>query len=490
MKRVQKGLSLALALALCGSLLAGCGGQTTAPAQDGDTAGEPAAEAGEADAAQSGGETAAGLAALIAASEAPTAVSLTYDLSGVGTAGGGQVEFEEYVYYTEAPDSDDCSLSQVNSVSFDADDTSAFQSSNADSHYVGGAYYGTNADYDLVRSEAPTVEPLAAAPGTKLLAAAAAVEPTTAANEYDTLVETYAFSLEGEALKEVVEDACPGLLDGLDSAADWSAVTGDWTVEVSEHGSLNSAVLDSPSLGALFRAGADQANCSELTLGVSFAYDNEFFYPPKDLSSAADGEAAAVKTIPELLGAALGESAADAVTDAMQQEMEECEEVEVEGEGSVTLYYGDVQVEFSLPTEVPNYDKISQIQPNLAILSHDLFVEDIVDGVNRNDSGRTRVMLEAGTPEEILSAYVTDGAEEAAEEATIGGYEGLRAFSESEAVNLSGETIVNKNYFFVTDMGGGVTLFLAVESTYEQGKEPSMLNENTLEILLNHCTVL
>ncbi len=486
MKRVQKGLSLVLALALCGSLLAGCGGQTTAPAQDGDTAGEPAAEAGEADAAQSGGETAAGLAALIAASEAPTAVSLTYDLSGVGTAGGGQVEFEEYVYYTEAPDSDDCSLSQVNSVSFDADDTSAFQSSNADSYYVGGAYYGTNADYDLVRSETPTVEPLAAAPGTKLLAAAAACEPTTAANEYDTLVETYAFSLEGEALKEVVEDACPGLLDGLDSAADWSAVTGDWTVEVSEHGSLNSAVLDSPSLGALFLAGADQANCSELTLGVSFAYDNEFFYPPEDLSSAADGEAAAVKTIPELLGAALGESAADAVTDAMQQEMEEFEEVEVEGEGSVTLYYGDVQVEFSLPTEVPDYDKISQIQPNMAILSHVAYAES---PTKKGDTGRTRVFLEAGTPEEIHSAYFGSLGDSEPEEATIGGYEGLRAFGESE-YEFSEHTTANKNYFFATDVGGGMTLCVIVESSYTVGEESSNMNEGILEVLLNHCTVL
>lgn len=457
MRRVQKGLALVLALALCGSLLAGCGG-------------------GEA-----GADTPLGAA--LADANASDAFEASYSYEGAGTLDDFVLEeFSGSWEHAQEEKTENLSHGVYTHVTLSSGDMTGYGGETINTYYVDGTYYylaRVEDSMQFYRCDAPTAERIAV-PGTKLLSAAAAVEPTTATDEYGSTTDTYAFSLSGEELKEVVADACPDLLDEAAQAADWSSVSAEWTLEVTNYGAID-ITANSPALGNLLLASSGEADCSEFTLELDLSYGGDIFYLPEDdyLAQAKEGDAAPQTSLPSAVKEAMvelqadidaadmdaEEEAADVEEEAAEAEEEaasqpsseeEMEEwVTVEGEGSVTMTCGDFEMQFELPGEW--YSEMTQTDPAR------------VRGSGSRYPGFTIRLVEE-TPEDAIRIY---GNEELAEPVVItDGYTslegGLMSIEESEpevsAVRerIYGDTTpyVTTNVTYVVDATDDVTLVI------------------------------
>lgn len=166
-----------------------------------------------------------------------------------------------------------------------------------------------------------------------------------------------------------------------------------------------------------------------------------------------------------------------------EEVIEDFESVTIEGEGSVTLKRKGHCVDFSLPSEIKHYNRLSQYEPAVAMMTHDVFA---------GASGRTIVELLDETPEGYLSYRGFDSTQ--AQSVNVGGREGLLIVDkgDGEAV-INGEagstdnTVHNEKYVYATDLGG-VVLGFCVEVSYKNGKTID-INDTIIEILLSHCTI-
>ena len=151
----------------------------------------------------------------------------------------------------------------------------------------------------------------------------------------------------------------------------------------------------------------------------------------------------------------------------------------VSGENGVILTTNNVSIGFTMPTEIRHYNEIKQDSPTLAIMVHDIFTE-----VN----GRTIVEFLRGTPEEYMVYRSVKDADKV-ETIQVNGREVLRYKSENLLKPEGAMGIYSHQYIFATAVGNQVLGF-CVDVTYPNHDNVVCdIDENIIEVLLDHCVL-